>query len=164
MRALSCQSAWWSWSVELLTCVYWTRPATTQGEHLVSLSLFFFLSPMLSLCFCLFLSFPLSFFLTLSPCLSPQYSFLFSFSLFYFLNPPLPFLPVLLPAVLCSLFFLAFFPASLFLLSLLSVFFILYYCGTSLSVLWFKAVHLCSSLLCTWLSTRTSMHTPPLDD
>lgn len=56
---------------------------------------------------------------------------------------------------------------SLLPLLLLSVF-ILYYFGTSLSVLRFKAAlslwRRGSSLLCTWLSTRTSLHTRPLDD
>lgn len=150
---------------------------TTQGEHLVSLPFSSSppLSPMLSLslCFCLFLSFSLSVLLAPSPCLSTQYCLLFSFSLLFFLNPPLPFPPKFFSLLSCMVYF--FWLSSLFLffyypfVSLLpplplSVF-ILYYFGTSLSVRQFKAVPSlwCSSLLCTWLSTRTSMH-PPLPD
>lgn len=106
------------WAAHL--CLLDKTCSTLLRENTMSPILFFFpfLSPMLSLslCFCLILSFPLSVFLTPSPCLSTQYRLYLAF-LFYFSNPPLPFPPVLLPTVLYSLFFLAFFPASLFLLS-----------------------------------------------
>lgn len=129
--------------------------------------LFHFVSVFLykSLCLSFFLSIPVS-----------QYNIAFYLaSLLYFLYPQLPHLPVLFPTVLLSLFFLAVFLASLFPLpfcfpspSLLLSIFILYYFGTSLSVLQFKATlplwQWCSSLLCTWLNTRTGMHTPPLDN
>lgn len=92
MRALSCQSAWWSWPVELLTCVYWTRPAPHYPGRTSCLPSFTF--PSLSLShaffFTLFLSITITPFVCLSPSFSTEYHFLFSFSPFVFLKPTSP--------------------------------------------------------------------------
>lgn len=129
----------------------------------------FFLSPMLSLslCFCLFLSFLLSVSLTFFLHLNTVSLFIWLF--FYFL----PFLLLLLHAVLHTQFLSGFLPC-FSVSTILFVFpspssplplsiFILYYFGTFLSALRFKAApslwRRCSSLLCTWLSTLTRART-----
>jgi len=118
VRALSCQSARWSWPVELLTCVYWTRPAPFYPGRTSCLPAFPFSLPLShAFSFTPFLSLSTIPFvcLALSPRLLKQYHFLFS-STVIFSNPPPPFPSVLLSAVLYSLFFLAFFPVFPFLL------------------------------------------------
>lgn len=66
MRALSCQSGWWSWPVEPLTCVYWTRPAPQYPGKTPRLPPFFlFLSFFLFHFVFVFLPFLLSVFLAL---------------------------------------------------------------------------------------------------
>lgn len=151
MRALSCQSAWWSWPVEQLTCVYWTRPAPHYPGRTPCLPPF---------SFSLLLSFTLLKSISITPfvCLSHFLLHNIIFFFFDFINP-------ILLAALYILFSLAFLPAPLYRLS---------FCFPSPSS---PAVHFyfvlfgdlfvrpsglnprrlfagrCSSLLRTWLST-----------
>ena len=164
MSALSCQSAWWSWPVELLTCVYWTRrtphyPGRTPRLPPFSL---FFLSP--SLFHFVFVHFYQSL------CPSSPHHFLFSFSLLKSTATfPAP------PQFFSLLSYMVYFPLLLhhpFVsrppLFSCCPFLFWYYFGTSLSArsLSSRSVSFggrCSSLRRTWLSTRRA-RTPQLDD
>ena len=131
---------------------------TTQGEHLVS--------PLLLPLPCFLFHFVfVYFYYSFCPSFLHNIAFYFS-SLFYFLNSPLP----LLPAVLYSLFSLAFLPLLLFFchpfVSLspsppaVRFYFVLFWDLFVSPAVLKPAPSLrqrrCSSLLCTWLSTRTA--------
>lgn len=146
MRALSCQSARWSRPVELLTCVYWTRPAPHYPGRTPCLPPFFFhyfflfLSISFSL-FCQYCFYFLKPFSTFPPSSSPRcpVQFIFSgspllvFPLSLFSHRPFLFC-IIFSGPLCQSF------------------------GLELPSQWRR----CSSLLCTWLSTRTP-HGPTPD-
>lgn len=154
MRALGCQSAWWSWPVEQLTCVYWTRPAPHYPGRTPCLPPF---------SFSLLLSFTLFKSISITPVVWPSHFLLHSLSFFFFFF--LDFINPILLAALYILFSLALRPCSSISPILLFPFSILTRCPFLFCIILrplcqtfgFESTpslcRRCSSLLRTWLST-----------
>lgn len=122
MSALSCQLSWWSWPVELLTCVYWTRlPARCPGKT-PRFAPFTFLFPSFLPCFCLRPSIYLSVLLASPPSILKHFD---SAIIFYF------FKVIILPSYsFVSFFFsprLLLFSFSLTLLSIFSLYYFFFF-------------------------------------
>lgn len=128
--------------------------STLPRENTLSPSLFLFLLCFLSLCFSPFLSLPLSVLLAF---LAQSHFFISPLFLFYKSNTARCSVHFIFSGFPPPLLYICYPFVSLLHPHPLSIF-ILYYFGTSLSALRFESApslrRRCSSLLCTWLSTR----------